>query len=315
MYRIKGRKIPITILWRYIMKKIRNILALTIAGVMVLGITGCGSTSATTNNNGTVAATDADGTAIKTAVDGKLVWATNAEFPPYEYHGTNGEVSGIDAEITAAIAEELGLEAQCEDMQFDSIIPAVTSGKADIGIAGMTITEDRLENVNFSTPYISAGQVAIVPDGSDITSVDDLTGKTIGVQLGTTGDTYVTTEIEGVTVDRYNKGFEAVQALTQGKVDAVVIDNEPAKSFVASGDGIKILDEPITEEQYAIAINKDNEALLNAVNDALAKMEESGKLNEIISKYIGDDAIEIEEDTASESESIDEAATEVTTAA
>jgi polar amino acid transport system substrate-binding protein len=152
-----------------------------------------------------------------------------------------------------------------------------------------------------------------------------LAGKTIGVQLGTTGDTYVSSEIDGVTVERYNKGFEAVQALTQGKVDAVVIDNEPAKSFVESGEGIKILDEPITEEQYAIAIAKDNEALLNAVNDALANMQSSGKLNDIIAKYIGDNAIEIEEATDSESEadteanseaeSVDEAATETTTAA
>jgi polar amino acid transport system substrate-binding protein len=305
------------------MKKFKNVLALALAGVMVLGMAGCGGTSATDSEQTT--GTAAADTAIKTAVDGKLVWATNAEFPPYEYHDTNGDVTGIDAEIAAAIAEELGLEAQCEDMQFDSIIPAVTSGKADIGIAGMTITDDRLENVNFSTPYISAGQVAIVTEDSAIASVDDLAGKTIGVQLGTTGDTYVSTEIDGVTVERYNKGFEAVQALTQGKVDAVVIDNEPAKSFVESGEGIKILDEPITEEQYAIAISKDNEALLNAVNEALADMQDNGKLDEIIAKYIGDNAIEIEEATDSESEaeseadseaeSVDEAATETTTAA
>lgn len=298
------------------MKKFKNVLTTVVAGLLVLSMAGCGAGASTGTETTTDTAAQSEGettvAAPKTANEGKLVWATNAEFPPYEYHDKSGDVAGIDAEIANYIGEQLGLEVSCEDMQFDSIIPAVTSGKADLGIAGMTVTEDRLVNVNFSTPYISAGQVIIVKNDSPITGVADLAGKTIGVQLGTTGDTYVTdpANVEGATVERYNKGFEAVQALTQGKIDAVVIDNEPAKSFVATGDGIKILDEPVTEEEYAIAVSKDNEELLEAVNDVIADMEENGKLEEIISKYIGDDAVEIEEGTTAA-----EAEAETTTAA
>ena len=174
---------------------------------------------------------------------------------------------------------------QIEDMAFDSIILAVNSGKADIGVAGMTVTEDRLENVNFSDSYATAAQVVILKEDSEIATVDDLAGKTIGVQLGTTGDIYAD-DIEDATIERYNKGFEAVQALSQGKIDAVIIDREPAKVFVEENEGLKILDEEFTVEEYAIAIAKDNEELLEKVNGALAALKESGKLDEIIAKYI-----------------------------
>ena len=213
-----------------------------------------------------------------------LVMATNAEFPPYEYYDGDAVV-GIDAEIAAAIAAEMGIELKIEDMAFDSIIAAVQSGKADIGVAGMTVTEDRLENVNFSTPYTEAAQVIIVKEGSPLASPDDLTGKKVGVQLGTTGDMYAG-DIEEATIERYNKGFEAVQALLQDKVDAVIIDREPAKVFVSENEGLSIVDEEFTVEEYAIAISKDNEELLKGVNDALGKLQESGKLQEIIDKYI-----------------------------
>ena len=217
-----------------------------------------------------------------------LVMATNAEFPPYEYY--DGEdVVGIDAEMAAAVAEELGMELKIEDMAFDSIIPAVESGKADMGVAGMTVTEDRLKNVNFSDTYAQATQVVIVKEDSDITGPDALAGKKVGVQLGTTGDIYAS-DIEDATVEQYNKGFEAVQALSQGKIDAVVIDGQPAQEFVKEVEGLKILDEAFTEEEYAIAISKDNEELLGKVNDALAKLKESGKLDEIVAKYIKSDA-------------------------
>lgn len=213
-----------------------------------------------------------------------LVMATNAEFPPYEYW--EGEkVVGIDAEIAEAIAEELGMELKIEDMAFDSIITAVTSGKADIGAAGMTVTEDRLENVNFSDTYATATQVVIVTEDSDIASPDDLVGKKVGVQLGTTGDIYAE-DIEDATIERYNKGFEAVQALMQNKIDAVIIDNQPAKVFVTENEGLKILDEAFTDEEYAIAIAKENTELLEKVNTALANLKESGKLDEIVAKYI-----------------------------
>ncbi len=216
--------------------------------------------------------------------DKTLVMATNAEFPPYEYY-EGDQVVGIDAEMAAAVAAELGMELKIEDMAFDSIIAAVQSGKADIGVAGMTVNEDRLKNVNFSTPYTQAAQVIIVKDGSSVTTPDDLTGKKIGVQLGTTGDIYAG-DIADATIERYNKGFEAVQALLQDKIDAVIIDREPAKVFVSQNEGLSIVDEEFTVEDYAIAISKDNEELLTKINEALAKLETSGKLQEIKDQYI-----------------------------
>jgi arginine/lysine/histidine transporter system substrate-binding protein len=217
-----------------------------------------------------------------------LVMATNAEFPPYEYH-EGGEIVGIDAEIAAAIAEKLGMELVIEDMAFDSIIAAVQSGKADIGLAGMTVTEDRLKSINFSDSYATGKQVIIVSEDSDIMSADDLEGKTIGVQGSTTGDLYITWDYidDGLAeIERYNKGVDAVLALMQGKVDAVVIDNEPAKVFVSQNEGLVILETEYVIEEYAAAIAKDNEDLLEKVNAALTDLKESGKLQEIIDKYI-----------------------------
>ncbi|MCF2684151.1 transporter substrate-binding domain-containing protein [Faecalicatena contorta] len=219
-----------------------------------------------------------------------LVMATNAEFPPYEYY-EGDEIVGIDAEIAQAIADELGMTLKIEDMAFDSIIPAVTSGKADFGAAGMTVTEDRKKNVDFTDTYATATQVIIVKEDSDIAGPDDLVGKKIGVQLGTTGDIYAG-DIEDAEVEQYNKGFEAVQALTQGKIDAVVIDGEPAKEFVAQAEGLKILDEAFTEEEYAIAVAKGNDELVAQINEALATLKESGKIDEIVAKYISADDAE-----------------------
>ena len=172
-----------------------------------------------------------------------------------------------------------------ENMGIGFIIVAVDAGKADVGLAGLTVTEDRLMNVNFSDPYTTATQVVIVKEDSPITSPNDLEGKKIGVQLGTTGDKYAG-DIKDATVERYNKGFEAVQAMTQGKIDAVIIDREPAKVFVEQNEGIKMLDEAYTEEEYAIAIKKDNEELLKKVNTALADLKSSGELQKILDKYI-----------------------------
>ena len=211
--------------------KFKKIVSVFLVAACVLAVTACGSKK----ENG-------DGEAKK---DGdKLVMATNAEFPPYEYR-EGDDIVGIDADMAAAVAEELGMELEIEDMAFDSIIPAVQSGKADIGVAGMTVDPDRLENVNFSDTYAEASQVIIVKEDSEIAGPDDLEGKTIGVQLGTTGDIYAS-DIKDATVEQYNKGFEAVQALTQGKIDAVVIDGEPAKEFVKEAEGLKILDETLT---------------------------------------------------------------------
>lgn len=212
-----------------------------------------------------------------------LVMATNAEFPPYEYH-EGDEIVGIDVEIAQAICDELGKELVIEDMAFDSIITAVTTGKADFGAAGMTVTEDRLKNVAFTDTYTKASQVVIVKEGSDIATPDDIVGKAVGVQLGTTGDIYVSDM--DVAIERYNKGFEAIQSLLTDKIDAVVIDQEPAKVFVSENEGLVILEDHFTDEDYAIAIAKDNTELVEAFNDALVSLKESGKLDEIIGKYI-----------------------------
>ncbi len=220
----------------------------------------------------------------KADASGTLVMATEATFQPYEYY-EGDKIVGIDAEIAQAIADDLGMELQIEDMAFDSIIAAVQSGKADIGVAGLTVTEDRLVNVNFSDPYTQSAQVIIVNEGSEIAGSSDLTEKSIGVQLGTTGDIYAG-DIEGAVIERYNKGFEAIQALMQNKIDAVIIDREPAKVFVSQGEGLVLLDEAFTIEDYAIAVAKDNTELLDKVNASLLKLQESGKLQEIIDKYI-----------------------------
>ena len=227
-----------------------------------------------------------------TATEGVLTMATNAEFPPYEYY-EGDTVTGIDVEIAQAIAAKLGLTLQVEDMEFDSVISAVQGGKADIGMAGMTVTEERLEEVNFTESYATGVQVIIVTEDSDITSADDLFAEganhTIGVQLATTGDLYTTEDIEAAglgTVDRYNKGADAVMALKNGKVDCVVIDNEPAKAFVEANEGLKILETEYVTEDYAIAVSKDNEALHTAVDAALQELIADGTVQSIIDKYI-----------------------------
>jgi len=253
--------------------KMKRILAAVLALVMVVGLSACSAKKESTPVAG-----------ASEAPKGTLVMATNAEFPPYEFR-EGDEIVGIDVEISRAIAEDLGMELKIEDMKFDSIIPAVISGKADFGAAGMTVTEDRLKNVNFSEPYAHATQVVIVKEGSEVATPDDLEGKKVGVQLGTTGDIYAA-DIKDVDLQRFDKGFEAVQALTQDKVDAVIIDNEPAKVFVSQNEGLKILDEAFTEEDYALAIAKDNTELLDKVNASLKKLKESGKFDEIVAKYI-----------------------------
>ena len=220
-----------------------------------------------------------------TVNDGVLTMATNAYFPPYEYY-EGEEIVGIDAEIAKAVADKLGLELKIEDMEFDSIITAVQTGKADIGLAGMTVTDERKQSVNFSDTYATGIQVVIVTEDSDITSVDDLEGKKIGVQLSTTGDIYASDDYGEEFVEQYNKGADAVMALTQGKVDAVIIDNEPAKSFVAANEGLKILDTEYVTEDYAACINKENTELLDAVNGALAELKEDGTFQGILDKYI-----------------------------
>lgn len=259
----------------------KKVIALTMAALMIGSLTACSGSGKTAETS--AAASEA---APEAASGGVLTMATNAEFPPYEYHDNN-DIVGIDVEIAKALAEKLGMTLEIEDIAFDSIIPEIDSGKADIGLAGMTVNEDRLKNVDFSDPYTTASQVIIVKNDSEIAGPDDLEGKSIGVQLGTTGDIYASDyEETGSTIERYSKGFEAVQAMMQGKIDAVVIDLEPAKVFVAENEGIKILDEALTVEEYAIAIKKGNTELLEKINTALAELKDSGELQKIIDKYI-----------------------------
>ncbi len=221
---------------------------------------------------------------------GKIVMATNANFPPYEFVADDGSFAGIDVEIMQAIADLWEVELVIDNMEFSSILGSIQTGKADVGVAGMTVTEVRLESVNFSHTYAKAKQVIIVTEDSAIAKVDDLEGATVGVQLGTTGDVYAEDDEAIAKVEKYNNGVDAVMALTQGKVDAVIIDNEPAKVFVEQIEGIKIIDEEYTDEDYAIAINKDNIALRDAINEALVILDENGTLADIIEKYIPTDS-------------------------
>ena len=244
-----------------------------------------------------------------------LVMATNAAFPPYEYLEGDKFV-GIDVEIAQAIADKLGMELQIEDVEFGSIIGGVVEGKYDMGMAGMTVTEERKQSVNFSNTYATGIQVIIVKDGSSITSLDDIfefnadgdpvalknPDLKVGVQQDTTGDIYSSSDISGwgfcdveedgtVTTDRvvrYKTGADAVEALKTDKVNMVIIDNEPAKSFVAANDGIHILDgdNEYAVEDYAICIAKENTELLDKINKALDELKKDGTIDKIVSKYI-----------------------------
>ena len=265
------------------MKK-KKLAAVALAVVMSVSmLAGCGSSN---DKKSAESSTSANGTAtVKTAKDGVLTMATNATFPPYESYEGN-DIVGIDADIAKAIADKLGLKLEIQDMEFNSIITAVQSGKADLGLAGMTVTDERKQSVNFSDSYATGIQAVIVTEDSDIATVDDLAGKKIGVQLVTTGDIYSKDDFGEENVEEYNKGADAVMALTQGKVDAVIIDKEPAKNFVEANEGLKLLDTEYVTEDYAAALNKDNTELLDAVNGALAELKEDGTLQSIIDKYI-----------------------------
>ena len=215
-----------------------------------------------------------------------LTMVTNAEFPPYEYK-EGDKVVGIDADVAQAIADKLGMKLEIVDTKFDAIIPGVQSGKYDMGMAGMTVTPDREQSVAFSDSYATGIQSIIVKQGSDIKSVDDHSEKTkIGVQLGTTGDIYAKDDFGDEAVQEFDKGADAVQALLAGKIDCVIIDNEPAKSFVASNEGLEILNTSYAEEEYAICFKKDNTELQTKVNGALKELIADGTLQKIVNKYI-----------------------------
>ena len=226
----------------------------------------------------------------QTVSEGILTMGTNAAFPPYEFY-EGDTIVGIDAEIAAAIAEKLGLTLEIQDMDFGSIITAVQTGKIDMGMAGMTVTEERLQNVNFSQTYASGIQVIIVPEGSEIDGPDylfDHEEMLIGVQENTTGHIYCSDDYGEDRVTAYTNGATAVQALLAGKVDCVIIDNEPAKNYVAANEGLTILETEYVTEDYAICVNKDNASLLEAIDGALKELTDDGTVEKVLAKYIGD---------------------------
>lgn len=288
----------------------KKLLAMTMALCLCLGLmSACGSdaaSSAATSTPETSAEASAPETAapeaagstaeaapadFTTVVEGELHMATNASFPPYEMIADDGSFEGIDVEIAGAIAEKLGLTLVVDDMDFGSVVTSVQSGKEDIAMAGLTVTDERKENVDFTDSYATGVQVVIVPEDSDITSIDDLEGKMIGCQESTTGYIYCSDTPENggygeENVTAFPNGANAVQALLSGKVDCVVIDSQPAQEYVKQNEGLKILDTEFVTENYAIGVSKENTALRDAVNTALKALIDDGTVQSIIDKYI-----------------------------
>ena len=251
----------------------KKILAITLAVLMMLStLVGCTGTG---NNNG-----------LNTVEKGKLTMSTNAAFPPYEMTTDDGGFAGIDVEIATEIAKKLGLELEILDMDFDAALLAVNQGKSDIVMAGVTVKEDRKLVMDFTDSYATGVQVVIVPENSSIASLDDLAGKSIGAQRGTTGYIYTSDEFGEDAVTAYDNGASAIKALTNGQIDCVVIDNAPAKEFVKANPGLKILETEYAVEDYAIGCDKGNTELVNAINKALKELKDDGTIQKIIDKYI-----------------------------
>ena len=278
----------------------KKVFALALTVLMVMSMfAGCGSSNTTktttaateapavTTEAATAEATAAETAAseLKTIESGKLIMSTNAAFPPYEMVADDGSFEGIDVEVAGAIAKKLGLELVVDDMDFDAALLAVQQNKSDIVMAGVTVTEDRQLVMNFSDSYATGVQVVIVKEGSDVT-LDNLGEKMIGTQRGTTGYIYTSDDYGDDHVTAYDNGASAVQALLNGQVDCVVIDSAPAEAFVASNAGLTILDTEYVTESYAIGVNKDNTALLDAINQALAELTADGTIQSIVDKYI-----------------------------
>lgn len=246
----------------------KKILAVCMVVAMCLGLTACGGASSDSS---------------------KIVFATNPEFPPFEFIATNGvlgEYDGIDMAIAKNIGEQIGVEVEMQSMEFDSLLVALQNGQIDATIAGMTVTEERAKSVDFSTPYYTATQVMIVPEDSDITCAADMAGKTISVVQGYTGETCVS-EL-GYDFVSFKKGTECVMELTNGKCDVVVIDSATAQKYVSDNKGLKIVEdnEVFASEEYAIAVQKGNTELLNKINTAIEKMLADGTISELSAKYI-----------------------------
>ena len=281
----------------------KKLTALLLGTAMVLSLAACGGSASTASSEAAsseaasseetseaasseTASESTDAAELTTVAAGKLTMSTNAAFPPYEMTADDGSFEGIDIEVAAAIADKLGLELQIDDMDFDAALLATQSGKSDMVMAGVTVTEERQKVMDFSDTYAEGIQSVIVPEDSDIASVDDLAGKTIGTQRGTTGYIYCTDDFGEDSVVAYDDGLTAVQMLNNGQVDCVVIDNAPAKEFIAANPGLKLLDTAYVEESYAIGIGKGNTELKDAINTALEELKADGTLQAIVDKYI-----------------------------
>lgn len=280
----------------------KKLTALLLGAAMVLSLAACGGTAssseAASSSEGASseaassgATSEAAAGELTTVNPGKLTMSTNAAFPPYEMTADDGSFEGIDIEVAQAIADKLGLKLQVDDMDFDAALLAVQNGKSDMVMAGVTVTDERKAVMDFTDSYASGVQVVIVPEDSDIASIDDMQGKMIGVQRGTTGDLYCSDTVENggfgeENVTPYPDGLTAVQALNNGQVDCVVIDNAPAQEFVAANPGLKILDTEYANEDYAIGVAKGNTQLLDALNTAIAELKADGTIQAILDKYI-----------------------------
>ena len=278
----------------------KKMMAIILTLCMILTLAACGGSAASSSaeskeeaaesvaveSNAESATAEEASAAFKTVNAGKLTMSTNAAFPPYEMTTDSGDFEGIDVEIAGAIAKELGLELQIDDMDFDAALLAAQEGKSDIVMAGVTVNEERMKVMNFSNSYSTGVQVVIVPEDSAITTVDDLADHMIGTQRGTTGNIYCEDDFGADHVTTYDNGLTAVQALNNGQVDCVVIDSAPAQEFVKANPGLKILETEYVTEDYAIGISKENTALLDAVNAALKKLQDDGTVQSIVDKYI-----------------------------
>ena len=276
------------------MKKLSAVL---MAGAMMMSLAACGSAASSAPASSEAVSSEAASSEaasssseaaaeLTTVTPGKLTMSTNAAFPPYESTDDNGNFVGIDIDVAAAIADKLGLELQVDDMDFDAALLAAQNGKSDMVMAGVTVTEDRQLVMDFSDSYATGIQSIIVKEDSDIATPDDLADKMIGTQRGTTGYIYCSDDFGDEHVTPYDDGLTAVQALVNGQVDAVVIDNAPAKEFVEANPGLKILDTAYAEEDYAIGVAKGNTQMLDAINGALEELKNDGTLQAIVDKYI-----------------------------
>ena len=260
----------------------KKFLSLVLSVVMIFGLVACGSSNTT---SATTAAVE-NKAAETTGANKKLVMCTNAEFPPYEYHDGNN-IIGIDVDIINAIAKMKGFEVEIMDIAFDATIPSVMSGKADFAMSGMTVTEDRKQNVDFTHTYQTAIQSVIVSPDSGIKTIDDLKGKKIGVIEGYTGDLYATEDFGEENILRYHKNTDGFQGLKSGRIDAFIIDDQVAKALVVEDGGkYEILDSAYALEEYAIAVKKGNAEVLNMLNDGIDELKSNGELQKIIDKYI-----------------------------